>query len=356
MAKQNERSKSALDNGEMAGAGAGAEAGSAAGAGGRHPIGVVEARTGLPQDVIRVWERRYRAVEPGRGPGGQRVYSDADIERLTLLEAATRAGRRIGSIATLPIEELEQMVRDDAAAIDARRISTGRGGGTGIAVADTAIAAEAESVVMDAVKHARALDPERLDASLQRAAGRLGIPAFIELVAAPVLRLVGDEWHAGRLTPAQEHVASTVVRDIIAGAMRSMSANALRSMSSGNGGVGRLLVATPAGERHEIGAALAGATAAAEGWSVIYLGADLPAEEIARAAMSAEVEMVALSIVYGAEPERLIAELRMLRSQLPRRVPIVVGGAGTVAIRDELVEAGIIVADTLGELRGKLKR
>src|SRR5688572_15714074 len=95
--------------------------------GGRHPIGVVEQRTGLAQDVIRVWERRYGAVEPSRGPGGQRMYTDADIERLSLLEAAVRAGRRIGSIAALPTADLEHLVRDDQAAIDARRsIDAGR--------------------------------------------------------------------------------------------------------------------------------------------------------------------------------------------------------------------------------------
>ena len=338
------------------GAGGRATRPGAAASAARHPIGVVEARTGLPQDVIRVWERRYGAVEPDRGSGGQRLYTDEDIQRLTLLEAATRAGRRIGSIATLPIDELEQMVRDDAAAIDARRAAMGRAGGAtlGMTLPDHSLTAEAESIVSDSLALARALDPERLDAWLRRAAARLGIPVFIEMIAAPVLRRVGDEWHAGRLSPAQEHVASTVMRDIIANAMRTMSANSLRAMAAGNGSGGRLLVATPAGERHEIGAALAGATAAAEGWIVIYLGADLPADEIVRAAVSADVSMVALSVVYGAEPEQLVEELRTLRSKLSKRVPIVVGGAGIAPIREELIDMGIVVADTLGELRAKL--
>ena len=50
-----------------------------------HPITVVSERTGLSQDVLRVWERRYGAVQPVRGPGGQRLYTDADIARLRLL-------------------------------------------------------------------------------------------------------------------------------------------------------------------------------------------------------------------------------------------------------------------------------
>ena len=82
----------------------------------RHPIAVVTERTGLSQDLLRVWERRYRAVSPTRGPGGQRLYSDADIERLVLLHAATRAGRSISRVANLANEALSAMVDEDVAA------------------------------------------------------------------------------------------------------------------------------------------------------------------------------------------------------------------------------------------------
>src|SRR5512141_1849871 len=81
-----------------------------------HPIAVVAERTGLSQDVLRVWERRYDAVQPVRSPGGQRHYSDADIERLSLLRAATGAGRSIGQVARLPTEAIAALVADDAAA------------------------------------------------------------------------------------------------------------------------------------------------------------------------------------------------------------------------------------------------
>ena len=96
----------------------------------------------------------------------------------------------------------------------------------------------------------------------------MGVTAFLESVAAPLLRRVGDEWHAGRLTPAQEHLVSSVLHDIAVETMRALTQQV---------GVPRVLVATPAGERHVIGAALVGAAAAVEGWNVLYLGADLPA-------------------------------------------------------------------------------
>ena len=78
----------------------------------RHPIQVVSRRTGLSQDVIRVWERRYHAVSPERSPTNRRLYSDEDIQRLALLRRATKGGRRIGDVAGLSDEQVQRIARD----------------------------------------------------------------------------------------------------------------------------------------------------------------------------------------------------------------------------------------------------
>ena len=56
-------------------------------------IGVVAERTGLSQELLRAWERRYDAVVPVRSEGGQRLYTDADVDRLRLLRLAVEGGR-----------------------------------------------------------------------------------------------------------------------------------------------------------------------------------------------------------------------------------------------------------------------
>ena len=45
-------------------------------------IKVVARRTGLSAHVIRIWEKRYGAVEPERTETKRRLYSDEQIERL----------------------------------------------------------------------------------------------------------------------------------------------------------------------------------------------------------------------------------------------------------------------------------
>ena len=301
---------------------------------GRHPIAVVADRTGLSQDVLRVWERRYSAVQPERGSDGKRRYTDADIERLSLMRAATSAGRNVGAVARLSTAAIAALVEEDAQAQDRR-------------AAFTAGTSDAEAAVDESMLLVRSLDGPLLDQRLRRAASLMGVSVFLESVAAPLLRRMGDEWHAGRLTPSQEHLASAVLHDI---AMQTM-----RTFGQRNGG-SRLLVATPAGDRHAIGAALIGAVAAVNGWEVIYVGADLPAREIGVAAVAANVRLVALSIIYMDDADRVLGEMRTLRSLLPREVTLVAGGAGAGVIERQLTALGIRVELSLTGWTGTLRR
>ena len=74
----------------------------------KHPIQIVSRRTGLSADVIRAWERRYKAVKPSRSSNGRRLYSDNDVKKLMLLQRIISGGRRIGDIAKLNIKTLYQ--------------------------------------------------------------------------------------------------------------------------------------------------------------------------------------------------------------------------------------------------------
>jgi DNA-binding transcriptional MerR regulator/methylmalonyl-CoA mutase cobalamin-binding subunit len=301
----------------------------------RHPIGVVAERTGLSPDLLRVWERRYRAVEPSRSLDGQRAYSDADVERLRLLRLATMAGRSIRQVARLTTDELARLVREDEVA---RQEVSRR--------AETAVLASAEEDVERALELTRAVNAPGLESFLRRTAAAFGLPVFLDGVVAPLLRRMGEEWAAGQLSPAQEHVATAIVQRVLDGAIHFLVA----PHDAPN-----LLLATPAGEQHRMGSVLAAAAAAAEGWRVTYLGPDLPAGEIAAAALAVAARVVGVSIVYPGERDRVLAELRALRSRLPATVPLVAGGAGAGPLAPELRGAGIQVVQDLSGFREALR-
>lgn len=303
---------------------------------GRHPIGVVAERTGLTPDLLRVWERRYRAVEPSRAADGQRMYSDGDIERLQLLRLASAAGRSIGQIARLPRDELTRLVRED----DAARQRVARWDERGLP------ASAAESVEQ-ALHLARAVNVPELESMLRRTAAALGVPIFLDAVLAPLLRRMGEEWKSGRLAVAQEHLATAIIQRVLEGVIHFL----IPTHAAPN-----VLLATLSGEQHKMGALLAATAAAGEGWRVTYLGPDLPAGEIAAAAVAAEARVVGVSLVHVTEPDRVLAELRTIRAQLPHSVPLLTGGAGSVALEAELHDSGIHVVRDLSELRAALRR
>ena len=115
-----------------------------------------------------------------------------------------------------------------------------------------------------------------------------------------------------------------------------------------------LVVATPLGQRHELGALMAALSAAAEGWKVVYLGADLPAEEIAYAALETRAVAVALSIVYPPDDPRVLDELRRLRRALSDDMALFVGGNGASGYKTVLAEIGAKSSTDLYAFRGWL--
>jgi DNA-binding transcriptional MerR regulator/methylmalonyl-CoA mutase cobalamin-binding subunit len=302
----------------------------------RHPIRVVARRTGLSLDVLRVWERRYGVVEPSRSEGGQRLYSDADIERLTLLHRATEAGRAIRRVAGLSSEELAELLQEDEAALaeSSRRREEVAGRESARQFLDTTLGA------------VHALESRRLQLILGQAVMELGSAPFLDLVLAPLLREVGDRWHAGKLTPAHEHAASTVVRSVLVWMGGAFDPPATAPS---------VLVTTPAGDQHELGAMLVAVVAATEDWRVTQLGASLPAAMVADAARQTEARVVALSAVYAPDPDGLLQYLAALREALDEGVELVIGGAAAAGVAPRLAALGAHYLSGLGELRELLR-
>jgi len=282
--------------------------------------------------VLRAWEKRYGVLRPARSEGGRRLYSDDDIEYLRLLRRATAAGRNVGQVAGLDRAALEDTVREDEAAMAARPAP--RGGPAGDA-----------AMVERALRAVAALDGQALEGILRRAMIELEAVRFLDGVIVPLLTRIGEEWRQGHVTPAHEHLASSVTRGVL---------SEFTSTFVSQPNAPRFLSATPQGQRHEFGAMLAAAAAAAVGWRITYLGADLPAGAIAEAAQQTQAAVVGLSIVHPDDDPQLHAELRALRTALPPHAVLLVGGAGTRGYTRVLREIRAVVAPDLGALRATL--
>jgi DNA-binding transcriptional MerR regulator len=296
----------------------------------RYPIRVVAARAGLTEVTVRAWERRHGAVAPARSRGGQRLFSDADVERLTLLRALTARGTSIATLAPLDTEELRRLA-PELTEVHAPRHTT-----------DISTSAAPPQDLMACRRAVAALDADRLRQLLMRLTLERGPLAFIEEIASPLCTWIGDEWSEHRLTEAQEHAASDVVRHVLGFILQTLRRERRRH---------HVVLTTLAGERHEFGAMMAGIIAAQDGWSYHYLGPDLPGSAIGSAVKRIDAALVAVSIIaprQGSQPAR---ELLALRRSVGRRTEIVVGGPASAVVDDVLAEARATRLNTLREWR-----
>ena len=76
-----------------------------------HRIGAVSALSGVPVPTLRVWEIRYATFSPRLSGGGQRLYSDDDVLRATLLKRLTEQGHAISSIANHDASRLNTLLQ-----------------------------------------------------------------------------------------------------------------------------------------------------------------------------------------------------------------------------------------------------
>ena len=265
---------------------------------GQYPIRVVSKLTGIGIDTLRAWERRYGAVTPARDDRG-RLYTDADVARLRLIHQAVSSGHSVGRVARLSDRDLRRLTARQPLPAAPRPVRSPP------PLESTALAAALTT-----------LDGAAIDQEFARLATTVPPLELVRDVLLPAVREVGDGWER-RGGIAQEHLMSAALRHLLGSFLRLHSRRDVPI---------RLLFATPAGERHEIGIQAAAMLAAASGLAVTYLGPDLPASEIVQAVSSAGAQVLVLGVTLTRRARQQERELRAIVRGLPAGVELWVGG------------------------------
>jgi MerR family transcriptional regulator, light-induced transcriptional regulator len=302
----------------------------------KYPIKVVSQMTGLSVHVIRAWEKRYHVVEPDRTETNRRLYSEEDIDKLRLLNDASNLGHNIGSIAHLSQSELKELLFKER-----DKTSELKSGSAGDEVVTLV-----EEQLSDCIESIKNYDAKKLESILLNASARLTQPILIEELIIPLVYKIGDMWHDGEIRVANEHLSSSVIRGFLFNLLESYSVGESAPV---------LISATPRGQEHELGALIAGVVAASSGWRVIYLGTNLPAEEVGAVVSHLKAKVVALSFVYPIDDPLLKKELKKLKQILPIGVSIIAGGRATSGYLDVLDEIGALVVKNIKQLRTELE-
>jgi methanogenic corrinoid protein MtbC1 len=255
-------------------------------------------RTGVPATTIRAWERRYGYPSPLRDAGGQRMYSERDIVGIRWLSEQTALGVAIS-----------------------RAVAMLRGG---FATPEPATPTAAQGPRSFAVLRAelmRALlefDDTGAQRVLEEAFALFSVEDVCLQVVEPLLVEVGDRWHAGELSVADEHHVSVFVRARL---------SALLSAYQRPENRGPLVFTTSApGEWHDLGILLVSVFLARRGVAVRYLGPNLPLEALAQVTAHHRASVVVVSAQSRDTADKLRDAARIFTAAAPPHPRLVFGG------------------------------
>lgn len=249
--------------------------------------------TGVAESRLRTWERRYGIPSPGRAANGRREYSEDDLRVIRRMAALVSAG--------VPAAEAANVARSDASEPPERK----------------APAAE-DPLVNEIVRGATAYDEGVIVAAVRSARAAEGWAAALENVIFPALRSVGQSWGDDVVVSANEHFATEIIkRELCTSISELCDEDVPRSPT--------VLLACPEDERHDVGLLGLSLLLLERGAHVIYLGADVPITDLARAVSDMRPDAVCISATLPISLASLRRTMRTLVS-LPGSVHLFAGG------------------------------
>lgn len=265
-------------------------------------IGAISRATGVPVETLRTWERRYGFPNPDRNASGHRVYDPGIVDRIRLIDQALQSGNRAANVVPLDVVDLRELLS----------VNPSRG-------FEKPTQDPVHVDVAEWLEAARDFDGPRLEHLFRDSWLDLGPLGFLTDRVGPFLFEVGAAWAERRLAVAHEHFASERLRDFLVGQWRPLADRASGPF---------VVCATLPGEAHVLGLHMTALIFANAGLRVLNIGADAPAEEIARVANNTRAAAVAISVSIAANRFTARQDLAQIREELDDHVDLIIGGLG----------------------------
>lgn len=278
---------------------------------GKYRIQTVAEMTGVPAATLRAWERRYGIPSPERSSSAYRLFSDHDVASIRKLKELCDEGMA-------PAEAARMVTRIEEAS-------------------NTPVEGDPYRRACEAILRAVTdFDPQGLEQAV-RSAMFLGSAATVyNRVLAPTMRTVGDRWHEGTLSVAQEHMATEVLAGVARDMLRLVDPPATAPEA---------LVACFADEDHALPLYGVAFGLTQLGLRPVVLGARTPPSAIRHAVESIQPALVCLSVTVS-PPAYRARELIDSYAEAAQGVGWIVGGPGSEELRSLVEASGGIVVGT----------
>lgn len=262
--------------------------------------------TGLKPDTLRAWERRYGLPAPKRTSGGHRLYSQHDINMLKWLLERQDEGLSI-SRAVEMWRNLAANNRDPLRVMPLSETTT-------VAPAPVELGETIIELRQSWIDACLAFDEQKAELALAQAFSYYPPETVCVELLQKALSEIGNRWYSGEVSVQQEHFASAL-------ALRRLDVMlAAAPMPTRSG---RIIVGCPPGENHTFGTLLITLLLRRRGWSVVYLGADVPINHLHATLSSTKPDLA----IFSAQLLETAASLLDVALRLQEKdVPVAYGG------------------------------
>jgi DNA-binding transcriptional MerR regulator len=205
----------------------------------------LEKISGIKAHTIRIWEQRYNFLQPQRTETNIRSYSAEELKVILNVSLLNKYGFKISHIDKMSSEQMEEKI-----------------------MALSQLDAQKERVVNALIKEMVGLNMVAFERQLDLYIGQKGIEKTITEIIFPYLERVGILWVTNHINPAQEHLATNIVRQKIILGIEKLPP--LVNYTK------RIVLFMPEGEYHELGILYVHFLLKQRGVYVDYLGANVP--------------------------------------------------------------------------------
>lgn len=289
---------------------------------------------GINENTLRGWERRYGAVSPNRDDEGRRTYSAKDFERIQCLWELVQKGHSIGRLAPLSTTKLKSMLSEHP---QEKIQASGQQNDV------------VNIILKQMVKDLENFDLEKLYAHLQKARFEVSSKEIVLHLILPLMREVGILVIENKMSIANEHILSSLLRDYLGSIYQSLSPYNLsaRQMSK------CVILTSREGDIHEFGILLSAIISNLHRLKSIYLGPNMPVDDLIESCQQFKNDYLVLSLMKLPAQRELVSSfdyLKKLDQKVPKKITFILGGSDLVDLKKLSSSRRIIQLKDLSEL------
>ena len=209
----------------------------------------LESLSGIKAHTIRIWEQRYKFLQPSRTSTNIRRYNNEELKTLLTVALLNKYGYKISRIDEMQpgqrTEAVMQLQQPDA---------------------------HDEHIIIELIASMIDLKSNEFEQILTAHISQQGIEKTITGIVFHFLERVGILWQTNRLRPVQEHIVSAIIRQKIIYAIDGLPLSTTASPL--------FILFLPEEEHHELGLLYVYYLLRKRGLATIYLGANVPLKDI----------------------------------------------------------------------------